>query len=619
MALNFAQKTYDVFIMEDDRWLIDSHHDVRSEAISRAEALIADKRFSGVRVVSESGRTGEEEILLEEKVEIGEKALVIVPIEDAPVCSAIIDYYAFPSRQAAGRILRNLMDRNGMTALELFFDYGQLKLLERNDSLFPPAMQRVGAIQAKQTGEKPQVRIDALYTAYERVKENARVAGEDKQRENILGNGGLVGLAAKSPTQDPEVRRLYLLGGLAQALRRRADWSDKLKLVVELAKDAPDDMLAEYLDEIAAEVLDGNTAITEFFGGFADSVAAFRAIVHLTQGRSTVVNPRSCIADFNTLMATRPMTLTKSVLLGRVARSVGGYRPLTKEGTEADKTAFKGLLREMISHAGIVGGPRMAQAVAGRARMLLGSGEDLPLADAVDQVLGLLPNRAVRLGYLLDLIVSPVGRQNEQVVLGVLGRLVQQLTSLSSLVPRDLTPDQVTAVLDELREKMQSDALPQEWRQLFSSTLDRLVKRGADADDNAGTTMVYRMEEPAMTTPSKVERREVAKGETLFEEGDKADEAFLIAEGAIEIFRKVGNEERVLAKLGPGQIVGEMSLIDDQPRMASARVLDNTKLTVITRQDLAGRLDRLAGNDKVLRRLIDVFVDRLRGQARVHE
>lgn len=85
------------------------------------------------------------------------------------------------------------------------------------------------------------------------------------------------------------------------------------------------------------------------------------------------------------------------------------------------------------------------------------------------------------------------------------------------------------------------------------------------------------------------------------------------------MYRKSGNGEVVLATLGRGDILGEMSLIDNQPRMASARVVGNAKLTVITQDDLASRLGRLGDNDKVLRRLIDVFVDRLRGQGNIYD
>lgn len=53
--------------------------------------------------------------------------------------------------------------------------------------------------------------------------------------------------------------------------------------------------------------------------------------------------------------------------------------------------------------------------------------------------------------------------------------------------------------------------------------------------------------------------------------------------------------------------------------MASARARADAKLTVITQGDLEQRLGKLGDNDKVLRRIIDVFVERLRGQARSFE
>ena len=110
-----------------------------------------------------------------------------------------------------------------------------------------------------------------------------------------------------------------------------------------------------------------------------------------------------------------------------------------------------------------------------------------------------------------------------------------------------------------------------------------------------------------------------AVGDTLFEEGEPGDQAYLVKSGEVEIVRKIGNEELVLARLGRGEIFGEMSLIDNQPRMATARISEEAELAVITRENIESRLDRVAQSDMVIRRLIDVFVTRIRGEARLHE
>jgi hypothetical protein len=619
---NLAQKTYDVFIFEGDRWLLDSHHAVRSEALERAEVLIGEKRFEGVRVVAESQRTGEEEVVLEEMIEIGDKPVKIVPIEDAPVCDGIGDYYRFPARLAAGRLLRELLEQKGQTALELGFDCGGLRLLERNDKLFPAAISRIGTIQAKKTGAKPADRNDALYAAFTQIKENARVAGEDTTRLGFVDNLGFKGLVDKAP-RDAAERRIYVLGGLALAMQKRGDWSDKLALVMQLAEGTPDDLLIEFLDEAAAEVLDIPTAVTDLFGGFPDPMSALREIIHLTQGRCKKRNARSCIGAFNEFMGARPMPRTTSVLLGRVAKTIGGIRPLTREGAAAEQDAFRGLLRELAESAGVAGGPEIAGAVVARARIVFADPDDLSTEDAISHVLALLPYRAVRLGYLLDLIGSDIGQKNEQAVLNVMGRLVQQLTSLASLVPADMPREQVNHVMAGLKDKLSSEALPEKWRALFTDTLDRLVARDKDTKKDAptadeGTAVVFTMEDATVAKQS-IERREVDDGEILFEEGDKADKAYLLLDGKVQIYRTIGNKEVVLATLGRGDILGEMSLIDNQPRMASARVIGKARLTVISQDDLASRLGKLDENDKVLRRLIDVFVNRLRGQGRLYE
>ena len=98
---NLAQKTYEVLTADGGRWLLDSDHGMRSAAVARAEEIIADGNVEGVRVISESRRTGAEEIILEETLDAVENPVKIVAIEDAPVCAKIDDFYTLPARLAA--------------------------------------------------------------------------------------------------------------------------------------------------------------------------------------------------------------------------------------------------------------------------------------------------------------------------------------------------------------------------------------------------------------------------------------------------------------------------------------------------------------------------------------
>lgn len=74
-------------------------------------------------------------------------------------------------------------------------------------------------------------------------------------------------------------------------------------------------------------------------------------------------------------------------------------------------------------------------------------------------------------------------------------------------------------------------------------------------------------------------------GDVIFEEGSVGDSIYLILDGKVRISRSVsGMGEEALAVLGPGDAFGEMSLIDDFPRSADARVHERCRLLVISKE-----------------------------------
>lgn len=80
-------------------------------------------------------------------------------------------------------------------------------------------------------------------------------------------------------------------------------------------------------------------------------------------------------------------------------------------------------------------------------------------------------------------------------------------------------------------------------------------------------------------------------GTIIFREGDVGDGLYLVEDGLVEISANVGQQERrVLARLGPNSIFGEMAVIDDELRSATATAETDTQLTFVGREDVVSVL-----------------------------
>jgi signal transduction histidine kinase len=81
------------------------------------------------------------------------------------------------------------------------------------------------------------------------------------------------------------------------------------------------------------------------------------------------------------------------------------------------------------------------------------------------------------------------------------------------------------------------------------------------------------------------EPRSVRAGEVIFTEGDPGNGMYVIEQGRVEIAARVNDDERrVLARLEPGAIFGEMAVLDGQPRSATATAETDSRLTFLPRE-----------------------------------
>ena len=101
----------------------------------------------------------------------------------------------------------------------------------------------------------------------------------------------------------------------------------------------------------------------------------------------------------------------------------------------------------------------------------------------------------------------------------------------------------------------------------------------------------------------------VRKGQRVFRQGDAADCAYIIERGRVAVLVAAGGTETKIAERGPGDLFGEMAIIDNKPRSASVQALEDCVLLRLTNRQIARRVEAA---DPVVRLILDVLLARFR-------
>ena len=106
-----------------------------------------------------------------------------------------------------------------------------------------------------------------------------------------------------------------------------------------------------------------------------------------------------------------------------------------------------------------------------------------------------------------------------------------------------------------------------------------------------------------------METKRFPSGTPIFREGDAGDSAYLVTSGAVEVSREVEGSRTVLGEIRPGQIFGEMALINNKPRMATATAKEDTDCIVVP---IAAFNSELGESNAFIRALVLNLIGRIR-------
>jgi CRP-like cAMP-binding protein len=121
-----------------------------------------------------------------------------------------------------------------------------------------------------------------------------------------------------------------------------------------------------------------------------------------------------------------------------------------------------------------------------------------------------------------------------------------------------------------------------------------------------------------MTTTNWIEEKKLKKGQgdLIFREAEPGEHMYVIIQGRILIFKTVDGRRIELAVLEKGDFFGEMALLDRLPRTASAEVLEDAELLVISPADFDEMLKK---NTEIAVRIMRKYSQRLRNMLKLLE
>lgn len=106
---------------------------------------------------------------------------------------------------------------------------------------------------------------------------------------------------------------------------------------------------------------------------------------------------------------------------------------------------------------------------------------------------------------------------------------------------------------------------------------------------------------------AEFEKKAFNTGDVIFREGEAGSEMYLVRSGSVKISR--GDTE--LGQISKGEIFGEMALISDEPRMATAVAEDATVLEVVSKSDFMSRFNEVTPFNKALIKLLAMNIKSL--------
>jgi hypothetical protein len=471
---------FEVLALRDERWVLEETRETESAARQIAKAILNKPRVGGIRIVKSwrraDGQVTETKVH-EEVRQVAEAPVTIVPIDDAPLCAQLDDFYRLDSRLTMGRLLRKYVEQVFLTPTELLHNYKALKKFQDADTLYPSAVDRVATVQAKAAGIDAKARREELHKFAAQAAQRVRRIEESGSLPDLKGKdfkGAYERIKRMAPPDEAAYMALVVL---CRDLVQHRDWLAKLARIAELIDHDGDEEILTLFDRVMADLVATPAALQDILGQHRNLGAALYAIIDLHDNGQPAErsDAREEIAKIGPLIAAGRMRETRLSLIERLCRQLGSPAPLSKNDPEKERDVVKDVVAKLFRANGILGGPDAAAAMTRRFVYLQEGGGLTALKNSVGGVVSTVKDMLDRVIYLLELAKSELGKDLNETITDQLRKLIE-VNDLNSLAPgaKDVTEKllMVKRIFETLKV---ATGLPDEERARLVERLDTLL------------------------------------------------------------------------------------------------------------------------------------------------
>jgi hypothetical protein len=349
-------------------WTLETATEDRAAALRMAEDMIADG-FSAAKVTKETldedTRAFASLVILQlGAVEAGKRVREREDLE--PLCVQPQDLYTVHARERIGQLLQGWLERNKVTPFELLHRPDLVERLEASGGDLQHAVQKIAVPEAQERGMTVHELIRNFHGLIERaiarlLKDHRRGALVDLSRESFG--------AAAQRLQNEGDGGYYLGAGVAGLLAQAESWSDKIRLLLDLADGAPEGPAGKFalavLEQPLAEILGAKPGLGDLIGANLDLGAELAAMTRLAAGDAVdmLIRIEPSVAKVMPPLEPTAQRLCRWIggegfeqvrmALGkRILREISGPRRLRPEDATGEIEILRGLAMSLTAAAG---------------------------------------------------------------------------------------------------------------------------------------------------------------------------------------------------------------------------------------------------------------------------